>query len=95
MSPRSGSHLQGRISGSNGRVERALAPGCAEDCGEAFGPYTRGASRAHAGPLGREGSSRGWRNSVPGSWRFYLQQRQGAVIAETGWLSGPRLRCGG
>jgi hypothetical protein len=31
------SHLRGRVSGSKGRFERALAFGCADDCGEAFG----------------------------------------------------------
>jgi hypothetical protein len=29
-----GSHLRGRVSGSDGCFERALVAGCAEDCGE-------------------------------------------------------------
>jgi hypothetical protein len=43
----------GRVSGSDGRSERALASGCAEDCGEACGRMHI-ASRAHTGQLGRQ-----------------------------------------
>ena len=46
----SSSHLRGRVSGSDGRFERAQAPGCAEDCGEAFGPMrTRCLTRSYLG----------------------------------------------
>jgi hypothetical protein len=42
-------HLRGRVSGSNGRFERALAPGRAEDCGEARGPMqTRCLTRSYS-----------------------------------------------
>ena len=41
-------------SGFDGRFERALASGCAEECDEACSQCTRGASRCSTAPLGRQ-----------------------------------------
>src|SRR5882672_3412877 len=48
----SGSHLRGRVSGSDGHFERAMAPGLCRGLWRGVWPDARGASRAPTWPLG-------------------------------------------